>query len=240
MKTNAIWFAVLLTSLTIGMVLVKTCSNLKTGLSFVEEAYLVIAAAASLLLIVKVLTGLALPSSLKSSLCTNLYFFAVVLLFAPLIVSSNINKPEDGSLQSEFLLTKQDAVRWSLLNRTEIGKNQWLIDLVDSDPGLAVVGLELELEKHIKTLGETNGINRMKSRSADDTLMLLVARKVIQPYEYSIVHELLSICRSARNSGRLTRDVADIAVCQVGIPIINQIDSHRDKEAPATPAKSTK
>lgn len=210
-----------------------------SGLSIVLRSYAIVVLGASVSLLAKLIVTADATKGLRAAVSSGIIVCAVVVLWVPLLLHDcrECVKAGEKGILSAFQRTRSDGVRWSLLAKGNVGKFEWLLTQANIDPVLAIAGLELEIDKHIQTLSEANGL-KPQLGNTDDTLMLLTAKGILPPGEYSTIHQLLATCRAARSTGQVSTDTASFAIKEIGIPIINQIDSHNVVPDMVQPSKA--
>jgi hypothetical protein len=114
----------------------------------------------------------------------------------------------------------------------ERGKEYSFQQIAGDDPNLALAGLRIEIEKRLRQIAESRGIEPLAT-SAGALLRILTHKRVLSDRERAALSHLVGLLNSAVHGAAVDQAALDWAM-DVGPQILRGLDEKRTHEAPPT------
>jgi len=178
--------------------------------------------AISVIATVGLIAHLAFPNLAIDAISLSLLVVAVLPWLAPLVKAAEL----PGGFKIEFQDVKEAAERVAAGAPEVIaatGPHEPLyMAISEQDPGLALVGLRIEIEKRLRQLAERSGI--VKSRPLAQLTKELEELSVLSAESASGLRELIALGNQAAHGVRVGPDVAYSAV-EFGPKVLQILDA---------------
>lgn len=136
-----------------------------------------------------------------------------------LIYNNELQKAEDESEKAGLLVQKEEVSKFDYPFQS----------VAEEDPQLALAGLRIEIEKHLKDIAKLYNITNVKYINIRNLIKMLSEKNIINREQNSILLDMIGILNQAAHGELQNKDFAREWVLHFGPRLLGSLDILKDK-----------